>query len=92
MPSTEQNSSKNSRSTSLEKADQAGRHAALHGIAFEVFDRVQADLLTQAALQLPAGELGNQHFIFERPGLERERLSPNGTTRPVILVINCLAP
>ena len=44
---------------------------ALHRVAFEIFDRVQADLFAHAALQLPAGELGNAHFVFE--GADRQR-------------------
>jgi hypothetical protein len=44
---------------------------ALHRIAFEIFNRVQADLLPDLLLQLPPGELGNQHLVLEGPDLQR---------------------
>ena len=50
-----------------EEADQPRRHAALHRVAFEVLDRVQADLLAELALQLAAGELGNEDLVLEGP-------------------------
>ena len=70
-----------------EKADQPRRHAALHRVAFEILDRVQADLLVHLALQLAAGELGNQHFVLERPDAQREVFSSMAINWPVILVI-----
>ena len=71
-PSTEQNRSKNSRSISLRKPIQPRRHPPLHGVAFEILDRVQADLLPEPMLQLAAGELGDQHLVFEGADSERE--------------------
>ena len=63
-----------------EESDQAGRHAALHGIAFEILDGVQADLLVQQALELPAGIFGDQHLVLERArGKGEKRFRP---TRP----------
>ena len=55
-----------------EKADQARRHAPLHGVAFEIFDCVETDIVPQLALQSAAGKLGNEHFVLECADLQRE--------------------
>ena len=57
-----------------QKADQPGRHPALHRIAFEILDRVQADFLVDLILQAAAGELGNQYLVLERADAEREHV------------------
>ena len=54
------------------EADQPRRHAPLHGVAFEVVDRVQADFLADLALQLAAAELGDENLVLERADAERD--------------------
>ena len=60
-----------------QEADQPGRHAALHRIAFEVLDGEEADRAAHLVLQVAAGELGNEHLVLEaaRPSASR-LLSP----------------
>ena len=53
-----------------QKADDPRRHAALHRVAFEIFDGKQADLGLHLALQPPPRELGNQHFVLEGPDFQ----------------------
>jgi hypothetical protein len=57
-----------------QKADQPRREPPLHGVAFQVFDRVQANLLAQPGLQLPSRKLGNQHLVLEGVDAQREHV------------------
>ena len=61
-----------------QKADQPRDQPALHRVAFEVLDRVQADLAAELVLQLPSGEFGDQDFVFERADGKRERVGRDG--------------
>ncbi len=53
-----------------QKADQPRSEPAVHRIALEIVDRVQTDFAAHLVLQLPPGELGNEHFVFERAHFE----------------------
>ena len=76
-----------------QKADQPRRQPALHRVAFQIFDRVQADSPRRSwRLQLPARELGNQDFVFERADAQRQRVFGQREQLPVILVIKQLFP
>ena len=57
-----------------QESDEPRRQAALHGVAFQVLDRVQADVLAHLVLQAAAVELGDQHFVLKRAHGERNHV------------------
>ena len=67
-PSTEQNISKNSRSTSDRNPTRRGVSLPVSRIAFQVVHRVQADFGSHAALQLASDEIRDQNLVIECPG------------------------
>ena len=77
-PSTEQNELEELALDLADEADQPRRHATMRGVAFEVLDRVQTDLLADLLLQVPPGEFGNEDFVLERVYAERERVFLQG--------------
>ena len=61
-----------------QEADEARDEPALHRVAFEVLDRVQADFAAELVLQIAAGKFGDQDFVLKRADGERESIGCDG--------------